>query len=105
MKLTELKRLVDLAVNNNRYADQTEVVIVTKLPYSTVGGTPRTAVKSASLGFDWDNGNFMIWPIEPMTLSTKELEEKFEFIEKKSGDLFLENSGLKAELKRIKGGK
>jgi hypothetical protein len=77
-------------------------MIVTKLPYQTVGAHPMTKVKAASNGFDWESGKFMIWPERDLYPSNDELVEKFKVMEKQSHELFIKNMELEKELRKLK---
>ena len=77
-------------------------MIVTKLPYSTVGAHPMTHVKSVSNGFDWEHGKFMIWPEQNLSPAKKELDETFKSMEKRASELFIKNMQLEKEIRRLK---
>jgi hypothetical protein len=96
MKVGELKRTLD---NAN---DDTEVMIVVKLPFSTVGGTPVVPVKFAHEGFDWDKGKFILTPEESLMPSDRDFAAKMKDLQDKFGWVQYENRGLKAEIKKLK---
>lgn len=102
MKLRELKQLVDRAVETSRDYEDHEVVIAVKLPYTTVGAIPMVAVKSVNKGFDWENGKFIIRAEEELTPSDRDFAETMKKLQDKVGWIEYENSGLKAEIKRLK---
>lgn len=77
MKLSELKRVVDLSINASKYNEDSIVSVIVKLPYSTVGAHPMVTIKSASCGFDWENGKFLLWPEEDLTYHNREFKEKY----------------------------
>ena len=66
MKLTELFNAINLAFTHESQPETVEVVISTKLPYITCGQKPCTGVKYASMGFDWEAGQFRITPEEDL---------------------------------------
>ena len=96
MKVEDLRVMLQYARDND------EVMIVTKLPYQTVGAHPMTKVKAASNGFDWESGKFMIWPERDLYPSNDELVEKFKVMEKQSHELFIKNMELEKELRKLK---
>ena len=100
MKLSELHKLVTYQYDPNHYEDP-EVVIKIKLPYSTVGRQPTVPVKSMHMGFDWDNGKFIIYPEEELTPSDRDFAEKMQKMQDDLGWTMSENRGLKAEIKRL----
>ena len=100
MKLSELKRLVDLYYRDN-YED-IEVVIQIKLPYSTVGGTPFVKVKNVYPGFDWDQGKFFVIPEEDVTPCDRDFAKQMREMQERAGWADYENRNLKAEIKRLK---
>lgn len=102
MKLSELKLFVDRAVQYSRHGDDPEVVVQIKLPYSTVGGTPRVPVKSVQSGFDWDAGKFFIVPEEDLTPSDRDFAKQMREMQERAGWADAENRRLKAELNQIK---
>ncbi len=95
-------KVEDLRVMLQYARDSDEVMIVTKLPYQTVGAHPMTKVKAASNGFDWESGKFMIWPERELYPSNDELVEKFKVMEKQSHELFIKNMELEKELRKLK---
>jgi hypothetical protein len=100
MKLSELKRLVDLYYRDS-YED-IEVVIKIKLPYSTVGGTPFVKVKNVYPGFDWDQGKFFLIPEEDVTPSDRDFAKQMREMQDRAGWADYENRNLKAEIKQLK---
>lgn len=101
MKLSELKRLVDL-YHRDGHRDDPEVVIQIKLPYSTVGGMPTVKIKNAQMGFDWDNGKFILQPEEDLTPSDRDFAKQMKEMQDRAGWADYENRNLKAELNRLK---
>lgn len=101
MKLSELKRLVELYHRNGHHEDP-EVVIQIKLPYSTVGGIPTVKIKNAQMGFDWDRGKFIFTTEEPLTPSDRDFAEQMKQMQERAGMADYENRNLKAEIKRLK---
>jgi hypothetical protein len=79
-----------------------DIVIVTKLPYTTIGAVPSTPVKNISTGFDWEHGKLLIWPEENLTPSDTDFEKKFRDMQDKYGWADYENRNLKAEIKKLK---
>lgn len=57
MKLSDLKYLMD---HYNGHYDLEVVVCVERA--GAVGATPAVSVKSANLGFDWDQGRLVLYP-------------------------------------------
>jgi len=101
MKLSELKRLVDLHHRDGHYEDP-EVVIKINLPYSTVGGLPTVKVKTMWMGFDWDHGKFIITPEEDLTPSDRDFAKQMKEMQDRAGWADYENRNLKAEIKQLK---
>lgn len=102
MKLSELRRLVNLYCEHRLPHEDQDVVIQVKLPYATVGGTPCVGVKNVSHGFDWDAGKFMLLTAEPLSPPDEKFHEQFKELQGKCGWLQYENRNLKAEIKRIR---
>ena len=71
MKVSELKRVLDFA------QEEDELVIAVNLPYVTVGGQPVITVESASSGFDWNRGKFILFPKENVTPSDRDFEANY----------------------------
>lgn len=101
MKLTELKRIVDLSMQS-KYAGDSEVVVKVELPYVTVGAMPMVPVKSAQNGFDWESGRFILTPEENLTPSDRDFAKQMREMQDKLGWAEYENRGLKAEIRRLK---
>lgn len=102
MKLSELKSLVDRAVETSRNYEDHEVVVAVKLPYTTVGAIPTVPVKLAFKGFDWENGKFILTPEENLTPTDRDFAESMKKMQEKLGWAELENRNLKADIKRLK---
>lgn len=102
MKLSELKALVDRAVETSRDYEDHEVVVAVKLPYTTVGAIPMIAVKSVNKGFDWENGKFIIRTEEELTPADSNFAAQMKEMQDKLGWAEYENRGLKAEIRRLK---
>ena len=101
MKLSELKRIIDLTVESLMPYDDPEVM-VNITTSGSVGGTPCVKVKNAFKGFDWDSGKFIIMSDEPvMKVNQKTVEELRKEAEKIGWDIY-ENRSLKAEVKKLK---
>lgn len=67
MNLHELVVSVKAALQvGQRKPEDIDVVITTELPYATCGQRPCTGVRSVSLGFDWEAGQFRITPNEKL---------------------------------------
>ena len=96
MKVEDLKVMLQYA------KDSDDVMITVSLPYSTVGAIPMVKVKSASSGFDWEHGKFMIHPDEKLTISSNKLNEQFKKVEKRASELFIKNMELEKEVRRLK---
>ena len=101
MKLSELKRIVDLHRRGVDH-DDPEVVVKIKLPYSTVGGSPFVKVKTMGRGIDWDNGKFFIYTEEDLTPSDRDFAKQMKDMQDKWGWADYENRNLKSEIKRLK---
>lgn len=100
MKLSELKLIIDRSMQYSRH--DPDVVIQVKLPYSTVGGTPRVPVINAWSGFDWDAGKFFIIPEEDLTPSDRDFAKQMREMQERAGWADSENRRLKAELNQIR---
>jgi CO dehydrogenase/acetyl-CoA synthase delta subunit len=57
MKMSDLKYLMD----HYRGRDDLEVVVCVERA-GAIGATPAVSVKSANLGFDWDQGRLVLYP-------------------------------------------
>ncbi len=101
MKLSELHRLVNLHHRDGHHEDP-EVVIKIKLPYSTVGGQPTVKVKNVQMGFDWDQGKFIITPEEDLTPSDRDFAKQMKEMQDRAGWADYENRNLKAEIRQLK---
>lgn len=101
MKLSELHRIVNLYHDEEKQWNDPTVVIAIKLPYSTVGGQPTEPVKSASIGFDWDAGKFIIYTDRDLIPSDLEFTEQFTKLQEKCGKLEYENRDLKQKNKKL----
>ena len=102
MKLSEFKLIIDRASQYSRQWEDLEVVIQVKLPYSTVGGTPRVAVTNAWSGFDWDAGKFFIIPGEELTPGNRDFAKQMREMQERAGWADSENRRLKAELNQLR---
>ena len=103
MKLSDLKKIINLYPE--REDENCKVVIQIKLPYSTIGSIPCVDLKSASMGFDWDNGKFILFPEKELTFENTEFSNKMKDLQDKCGWLDYENRNLKAEIKKLKADK
>jgi hypothetical protein len=101
MKFSELKRLVEL-YHRDGYHEDPEVVVKIKLPYSTVGALPAVKVKSVQMGFDWEQGKFIITPEEDLTPSDRDFAKQMAEMQDRAGWADYENRNLKAEINRLK---
>lgn len=101
MKLSELKKYIDRQVEVMGDYEDPEVVIGIKLPYSTVGGSPFTKVKSVQMGFDWDQGKFFLTPEEPLTPSDRDFAKQMKEMQEREYWADHENRNLKAEIRRL----
>ena len=101
MKLSELHRVVNLYHREGHYEDP-DVMIMIKLPYTTVGSRPMVAVRSTNMGFDWEKGKFIITPDEDLTPADRDFAEKMRDMQEKCSHALLENRRLKAEIKKLK---
>lgn len=101
MKLRELIEQVKKYEIQERNLDS-EVKIVIKKPYQTIGTLPTVPVKSVQMGFDWETGIFMIYPEEGLTQHDVDFAEKFRQLENKYGKVHNENIHLQSEIKRLR---
>jgi hypothetical protein len=101
MKLSELHRIVNLTHRPDHYVDP-DVTIAISMPYATIGAHPMVNVKSASLGFDWENGKFMIWPEEKLQHFDVDFAAQMSKMQKELGASEYERRGLQAEVKRLR---
>ena len=101
MKLSEFKSMFELHTKHLPDYNDPEVVIVYKPPFTTVGGTPGVTVKHICKGFDWDNGKFMIYPEQTLTLADGDYEQKFKKLQDDYGWVKYENRNLKADIKKL----
>ena len=101
MKLSELHRIVNLYHRDGHHEDP-EVMILIKLPYTTVGSRPMVAVKSINMGFDWEAGKFIIAPEEDLTPSDRDFAKQMKEMQERAGWADYENRNLKADIRRLK---
>ena len=104
MTLTELKEVIDRALENNALyggGRELEAVIVVKTAGS-IGGAPGVGVKSAPAGFDWDSGKLLIHPDRDLRVIEADELAAIRKASAKEGWAEYENRGLKAEIKRLK---
>lgn len=95
MKVEDLKIALQYA------KDGDEVTIAVKLPYATAGSIPMVAVKSATSGFDWESGKFIIRAVEELAYADRDFDAQFRELQSKYGWAEYENRNLKAEVKRL----
>lgn len=95
MKVSELIAILE------RSNPEDDVRIRIKSP-GTVGCSPTVDVKSASSGFDWDKGSFLIFPVDDLSKDTVQLLEQIKTLQDKFGWSEYENRNLKAEIKRLR---
>jgi hypothetical protein len=96
MKVRDLKQILEHTKDDN------EVVISVKLPYATIGAIPMVSVESATNGFDWENGKFILRAEEELTPADRDFAKQMKDMQDKWGLAEYENRGLKAEIKRLK---
>ena len=101
MKLSELHDLINL-YHRPDWPEDPDVVISIKLPYVTVGRRPSVAVKSVTMGFDWEAGQFILFPEEDLTPSDRDFAKQMKEMQDRAGWADYENRGLKAEIRRLK---
>jgi hypothetical protein len=101
MKLSELKRLITLYSNGRIHAEDPDVVIHITLPYITAAGLPTVKVKSATMGFDWDAGKFILTPDEDLTSSDRDFADQMKKMQERAGAAEQENRHLKSEIRRL----
>ncbi|HFL5246145.1 TPA: hypothetical protein ACG36O_004118 [Escherichia coli] len=72
MKFSKFSELVNRILSNNHsHRRDMDVTIVVHSPGS-IGSTPSVEVQSIQAGFDWDAGQVMIFPAQPLTMLTPE---------------------------------
>ncbi|EOK3667422.1 hypothetical protein ACM5PD_002239 [Escherichia coli] len=72
MKLSKFSELVNRILSNNHsHRRDMDVTIVVHSP-GRIGSTPSVEVQSIQAGFDWDAGQVMIFPAQPLTTLTPE---------------------------------
>ena len=91
----------DLIAILERANPEDDVRIRIKSP-GTVGQSPTVDVKSASSGFDWDRGSFLISPVDDLSKDTIQLLEQIKTLQDKFGWSEYENRNLKADIKRLR---
>ena len=91
----------DLIAILERANPEDDVRIRIKSP-GTFGQSPAVDVKSASSGFDWDRGSFLIFPVDDLSKDTVELLEQINTLQDKFGWSEYENRNLKADIKRLR---
>lgn len=72
MKFSKFSELVTRILSNNHsHHRDMDVTIVVHSP-GRIGSTPSVEVQSIKAGFDWDAGQVMIFPAQPLTTLTPE---------------------------------
>lgn len=71
MTLEELKLAVDAALES-KLSTTPPATVVVKMNEPGIPTAPMVAVKSASLGFDWTHGKFIITTTEPVVRKKKQ---------------------------------
>lgn len=99
MKLSELQTLVNKLYDPKYPHRDADVVIEVTMPYTTIGGTRTIGVKNFRMGFDWDNGKFIITPNEKLTFSDNEFAKQMTEMQELVSKLLFENRHLKSQLK------
>lgn len=99
MKLSELKHLIDCALETFFDYEDHEVVIAVELPYDTAGENPTVPLRSA---FDWMNGKFILAPEENLTPADRGFQETMMMLQDKLHWSDYEKDNLKAEIRRLK---
>lgn len=90
MKLSELKNIIE----KYKQSDMDVVIAITP-PYTTIGGHPVTHVRNVTYGFDWDQGKFLIWPIEELQPVDNEYAKKFKRLEMEYSRMKIDNMQLR----------
>lgn len=113
MNLTELKQLVDHAMQQCERTRRSPDTITVRIPsYKTgvAGHIPCTDVKSARMGFDWEASSFLIRPSEELREisrdEVKDLRAKYEelsWTHYKVSKIKKENEALKEQISKLKG--
>jgi predicted RNase H-like nuclease (RuvC/YqgF family) len=84
------------------YSPDNVVSILIKKPYTTIGGSPVTNIRSISEGFDWDSGKTMLVPESPLWEVDKTQSDQMKTLNDKIGWLEYENRNLKSEITKLK---
>lgn len=72
MKFSKFSELVNRILSDNHsHRRDMDVTIVVHSP-GRIGSTPSVEVQSIQVGFDWDAGQVMIFPAQPLTTLTPE---------------------------------
>ncbi|HEA8505855.1 TPA: DUF551 domain-containing protein [Escherichia coli] len=72
MKFSKFSELVNRILSNNHsHRRDMDVTIVVHSP-GRIGSTPSVEVQSIKAGFDWDAGQVLIFPAQPLTTLTPE---------------------------------
>ncbi|HAY8934157.1 TPA: ead/Ea22-like family protein [Shigella boydii] len=72
MKFSKFSELVNRILSNNHsHRRDMDVTIVVHSP-GRIGSTPSVEVQSIHAGFDWDSGQVLIFPAQPLTTLTPE---------------------------------
>ena len=113
MKLSELKRIVDHAVEScerRHMSAESITVCIPSFKTGTAGHIPCTDVKGANMGFDWEASSFLIWPEKQLREidrdEVKAMIDKYEELgwsHYKISKIKKENKELKEEVARLKG--
>jgi hypothetical protein len=75
MNLKELKKTVDLTIENLRRQDPKDIPVLITLSESSMGARASSSVKYTGMGFDWENGQFRIEPEKALVTKGNRLED------------------------------
>lgn len=76
MKLSQLVDAVNTIAQREPHPERIDVVITTKLPYSTCGQLPCVGAQCVGMGFDWEAGQFRITPQEDLMCVRHDVPQK-----------------------------
>jgi hypothetical protein len=99
MKLIELKAILDMYASDPRVC-MNDIVVLIQSPNS-IGARPTVKVKYANLGFDWDDGKFILICEQDLMVADNDLINRVRKAEEKYGWADYEMRGLEAQVKRL----
>ena len=105
MTLLELYNILERQIilcEESKYDPNTIKVKVPITTITSIGGTPCVDVNRANIGFDWDNGKFMIYPDKSLSLTDNDQLEKMRKEAEQIGWNGYNIRNLKAEIKKLR---